>query len=199
MLSKISLALNAILFILVINLYLNSNEEKTVVDQTDVIENDNTSLRIAYINTDTLDAKYLYAIDVVSALQDKLEKKQRSSTRKAEKLQQEYQMLQQAAQNMTQAQLQVASQRAMEIEQEMQTMQNDFANELSTEQTQLQVALVNEIDSFLLEYNETAGYDFIIKKHNTSEVLVANKEYDITKDILDQLNSRYLAKKDSLK
>jgi len=199
MLSKISLALNAILFILVINLYLNSNEDVEVVDETDVIENADNSLRIAYINTDTLDAKYLYAIDVVNELQDKLEKKQRSSSRKAEKLQQEYQMLQQAAQSMTQAQLQVASQRAMEIEMEMQNMQSEFANELSTEQTQLQTALVNEIDSFLLEYNKTAGYDYIIKKHNTSEVLVANEKYDITDDILEELNTLYLAKKDSLK
>jgi outer membrane protein len=199
MLSKISLALNAILFLLVINLYLNSNEVTEVIDETDVVENEDKSLRIAYINTDTLDAKYLYAIDVVNELQDKLEKKQRSSTRKAEKLQQEYQMLQQAAQNMNQAQLQVASQRAMEIEMEMQNMQSEFANELSAEQTQLQTALVNEIDSFLVEYNKTAGYDFIIKKHNTSEVLVANQEYDITNDILDKINARYLAKKDSSK
>lgn len=199
MLSKISLALNAILFILVINLYLNSNAETEVADESDVIENEDRSLRIAYINTDTLDAKYLYAIDIVNTLQDEMEKKQRRLERKAEKLQQEFQMLQQSAPSMTPTQLQAAQQRAMQMEQEIQVMQSDLANEFTAEQTELQVALVNDLDSFLVDYNKTAGFDFIIKKHNTSEVLIANGDYDITADILEKINTRYLAKKDSLK
>jgi outer membrane protein len=199
MLSKISLALNAILFILVINLYLNSNGETEVVDETDVIENEDRSLRIAYINTDTLDAKYLYAIDIVNTLQDEMERKQRRLERKAEKLQQEFQMLQQSAPSMTPTQLQAAQQRAMQMEQEIQVMQSDLANEFTAEQTELQIALVNDLDSFLVDYNKTAGFDFIIKKHNTSEVLVANGDFDITADILEKINTRYLAKKDSVK
>jgi outer membrane protein len=199
MLSKISLALNAILFILVINLYLNSNGETEVVDETDVIENKDRSLRIAYINTDTLDAKYLYAIDIVNTLQDEMERKQRRLERKAEKLQQEFQMLQQSAPSMTPTQLQAAQQRAMQMEQEIQVMQSDLANEFTAEQTELQIALVNDLDSFLVDYNKTAGFDYIIKKHNTSEVLVANGDFDITADILEKINTRYLAKKDSVK
>jgi Skp family chaperone for outer membrane proteins len=128
-----------------------------------------------------------------------MERKQRRLERKAEKLQQEFQMLQQSAPSMTPTQLQAAQQRAMQMEQEIQVMQSDLANEFTAEQTELQIALVNDLDSFLVDYNKTAGFDYIIKKHNTSEVLVANGDFDITADILEKINTRYLAKKDSVK
>lgn len=198
MLAKISLAINAVLLILVVNLYVQNCDDNTAEEPVQTaIESSDSALKIAYINTDTLDMHYLYAIDIVNTLKDEMEKKQRRLERKATKLQQEFDQLQQSARTMTPTQLQAAQQRAMQMEQEIQMMQNDLANEFTEEQTELQVNLVNDLDSFLLEYNSEAHYDFIIKKHNASELLIANESYDITADVLKKINDRYLAK-DSL-
>ena len=86
MLSKISLVLNAILLILVINLYVSECKESDEVEgqeQAIQAENTDTSLRIAYINTDTLDSKYLYALEIVKTLEDEMDKLQRRLERKA--------------------------------------------------------------------------------------------------------------------
>lgn len=198
MLSKISLAINAILLILVINLYLPKEEDKSEVAEVEITTVDsNKPVRIAYLNTDSLDANYLYAIEIVETLQDDMDKKQRRLERKATKLQQEFEQLQQAARSMTPTQMQAAQERAMQMEQEVQIMQQEFANEFSEQQNELQMDLVKDLDSFLATYNETANYDFIIKKHNGSDILVAGESFDITEDVLKKINEHYLSK-DSL-
>lgn len=198
MLSKISIALNVILLILVINLYLQNCEESNDV-QKDLSGSlsEGSSMRIAYLNTDSLDAHYQYAIDIVATLQDEMNKKQRRLERKATKLQQEFDMLQQQSRTMTPTQLQAAQQRAMQMEQEINVMQNDLASEFSEEQAILQMNLINRLDSFLIKYNESALYDFIIKKHNGSEILIANESHDITDEVLEQLNKEYLGEDNS--
>lgn len=193
MLSKISLAINAVLLVLVVNLYIQNcdenSEENVIIEQS---ENNDTKLRIAFLNTDTLDINYLFTIDAVETLQKEMEKKQRRLERKATKLQQEYQMLQQSARSMTPVQLQAAQQRVVQMEQEIQIMQSDLSNELAQEQNDLQIKLINQLDSFLLRYNERENYDYIIKKHTASEVLIANSEYDITDEVLEMLNKEFL-------
>ncbi len=193
MLSKISLAINAILLILVINLYVQTcndeSEEIAVVEET---KSEVKQMRIAFINTDTLDLNYLFTIDVVETLQKEMEKKQRRLERKATKLQQEYSQLQQSAQYMTPVQLQGAQQRVVQMEQEIQTMQNDLANELAQEQNDLQIKLINQLDSFLLRYNAVENYDYIIKKHAVSDILMASADHDITNEVLEMLNKEYL-------
>jgi outer membrane protein len=202
MLSKISLAINVVLIVLVINLYLEHSDEGVVEDNIENVSVESEGpLKIAYINTDTLDAKYLYALDIVNTLRDEMEKKQRRLERKATKLQQEFDQLQQASRTMTPTQLQAAQQRAMQMEQEIQLMQNELANEFTEQQNQLQLDLMNDLDSFLVAYNANAAYDFIIKKHNGSELLIAGEQYDITDDVVEKINNRYLGKqnkKDSL-
>lgn len=202
MLSKILLAVNVVLVLLVINLYLNKSEESIVIDEPNTtIDNTDNQLRIAFINTDTLDIHYQYALDIVETLKDEMDKKQRRLERKATKLQQEFDQLQQQARTMTPSQLQAAQQRAMQMEQEIQMMQQDLATEFADQQNDLQLKLINKLDSFLNKYNKTADYDFIIKKHSGSEMLIAKNDHDITDEVLKLLNEEYLGennKKDSL-
>jgi outer membrane protein len=193
MLSKISLAINAILVIFVINLYIqNCNEEGEEAISTENDESIDNGMKIAFINTDTLDVNYLFTLDVVETLQKEMEKKQRRLERKATKLQQEYSQIQQSARTMTPTQLNAAQQRLMQMEQEIQSMQNDLANELAQQQNELQMDLIHRLDSFLIRYNSKRNYDYIIKKHASSDLLVANANYDITKEVLDLLNKEYL-------
>lgn len=98
---------------------------------------------------------------------------------------------------MTPTQMQAAQQRAVQMEQEIQIMQQEFANDFSVQQNELQMELVKDLDEFLAIYNETADYDYIIKKHNGSDILVADESFDITEDVLEKINDRYLSK-DSL-
>ena len=195
MLSKISLAINAILLLLVVNLYLSKEKQNSEGNtKSNISSTSSNSVKIAYINTDTLDVNYQYALDIVATLEKEANKKQRRLERKATQAQQEFNNLQQSARSMTPSQLQAAQERAYQMEQEIQMMQNDLANEFAMDQNKLQIALVNNLDSFLIRYNDTANYDFILKKHNGSQILVSKDQFDITVEVLKLLNEEYLGK-----
>ena len=54
--------------------------------------------------------------------------------------------------------------------------------------------LRQSIDNYIQEYNSTVKYDFILTKVG-SNILYANKAWDITKYIVEGLNAKYDASK----
>jgi len=195
MAGKISIALNIILLIAVVNLYVsNGNDSETVKEQVNVSLLD-SKLKIAYINSDSLNAKYEFIKDITEDLNKQIDKKERRLERKTQKMQGEFEQLQRAASGMTNAQLQAAQQRVAQMEQELKIIQNDLAEELQDEQFEMQKELVTKLDSFLISFNKKANYDYILKKFNGSEILVANDAFNITDTVISLLNSEYAAEK----
>jgi outer membrane protein len=198
MLNKISIGLNIVLLIAVINLYVktcNNNNDESVLIETTSAE---TTVNIAYIDTDSLNVHYDYVNDLAEELNKEIEKKQRRLERKTTKLQSEFTQLQRLSPSMTQSQLQAAQQRAVEMDREVQVMQNDLAEELNEEQLAMQTKLIEKLDSFMTKYNKTEQYDYILKKFNGSDILIANGTLDITDTIITLLNLDY-HKDDSVK
>lgn len=195
MLSKISIAINIILIIAVINLYIgasDNNSEGTVIEEVSTLD---SPIKIAYIDTDSLNVRYEYVKDITEELNKEIAKKERRLERKTTKLQSEFTQLQRMSTNMTPQQLQAAQQRAVEMEREMQTLQNDLSIELNEEQAEMQIKLVEKLDSFMTRYNEKEQYDYILKKFAGSEILIAKDAYDITDTIISLLNEDYLKSK----
>lgn len=192
MLSKISIAINVLLIIAVINLYVKTCDNNSEPDTITEVTSNNNSVKIAYIDTDSLNVHYEYVKDITEELNKEIAKKERRLERKTSKLQSEFTQLQRMSANMTPQQLQAAQQRAVEMEREMQTLQNDLSIELNEEQAEMQIKLVEKLDSFMTKYNETEQYDYILKKFTGSEILIAKEAYDITDTIISLLNEDYL-------
>ena len=51
--------------------------------------------------------------------------------------------------------------------------------------------LKDTVNIFLAEYNKTHKYKMILANTVNDNVLFAEKECDITKDVVDQLNARF--------
>jgi outer membrane protein len=192
MLSKISIAINILLLIAVINLYVKTCDNNSEPDTVTEVSSNNNPVKIAYIDTDSLNVHYEYVKDITAELNKEIAKKERRLERKTTKLQSEFTQLQRMSPNMTPQQLQGAQQRAVEMEREVQTLQNDLSIELNEEQAEMQIKLVEKLDSFMTKYNETEQYDYILKKFAGSEILIAKDAYDITDTIISLLNEDYL-------
>ncbi|RLD25738.1 MAG: hypothetical protein DRI54_04270, partial [Bacteroidetes bacterium] len=173
MLSKISIAINILLLIAVINLYVKTCDNGSEEVAIEEVSSNVNSMKIAFIDTDSLNVHYEYVKDITEELSKEIAKKERRMERKTAKLQSEFNQLQRMSPNMTPQQLQAAQQRAVEMEREMQTLQNDLSIELNEEQAEMQIKLVEKIDSFMTSYNETEQYDYILKKFAGSEILIA--------------------------
>ena len=87
---------------------------------------------------------------------------------------------------------QAASQQAaIERQQrDLQELQARLENELANETAKFNEALRDSLQNFLKAYNKDKQFDLILSKAGDN-ILMANKKYDITNDVINGLNKRY--------
>lgn len=153
-----------------------------------------SELKIAYVDIDTLLAKYNFCIDLNEAMVKKSENVRLTLNKKATELQKQQQEFQNKVQNnayLTQDRAQSEYNRIMKLEQDLQALSNKLQSELASENEKNSLLLRDSIKSFLNEYNEVKGYSFIITNTNFDNLLYADNAYNITQEILEGLNARY--------
>ncbi|MBQ9417630.1 MAG: OmpH family outer membrane protein [Bacteroidales bacterium] len=150
-------------------------------------------MKIAYVDTDTLMAKYQYAIDMTEELlayKDQLETNGRSQIKK---FQEDYQNYLKNGDKMTLSQQQKTETELKARGERMQTLEAEYSSQIMEHQMEENTKLLNAIFAFIREYNnEKLHYDLILRKSfNDTPVLYANPALDITQEILDGLNEEY--------
>lgn len=152
---------------------------------------------IAYVNIDTVVAKYDMATDLNKKLQDKTKKIESEFGSKVQSFQREAVDFQDKAQKglITRSQAEDMQTKLQQKQQSLSDQENKYRMELADEQ---QVALRNihaKIVEFLEGYNKTKGYTVIISTSlYGGPVLVGNKGLDITSDVIKGLNKTYSSK-----
>lgn len=150
--------------------------------------------RVAYVNTDTLMAKYQLAKD----LNEEFTKKQENMTAdlnvKAKKVEDMIKSFQYRLQNNGFATRKRAEQEQRHIEkkrQELIELDQTLKSELSDEYKSIVNRLQDTIIKALEVFNTKAGYDLILRTTKGGNVLWGNSELDITESFLKQLNEAY--------
>jgi outer membrane protein len=149
-----------------------------------------TSGKIAYVNVDSLQAKYIFwktEADALSAEQAKVESELQHS---AQQFQQDYAAFQQKVQSgtMSEAEGKAAQQRLGQMQQSLETRRTTLGEQLQQKQLAFTEKLQKNIDEYLAIYNKDNKYDFILSYSKVGQILYANKALDITDDVLKGLN-----------
>ncbi len=200
---NLSLALNGVLLIFVLILFIMVNNLKKSIGQDTGNSGNGTSvgknktLRVAHVNLDTLNASYLLLKDFQKDVESNENRIQEEITAKTKRLQDEYEAYMQKKQsgNITE----------VEDEKTKKTLndQNNALEELKQQQEEVmkeaqvkQIDLLKHVQGFVAKYNKTAKFDYVLEYANVGgEMLYANDSLDITKPIIKGLNQEY---KDSL-
>ena len=83
-----------------------------------------------------------------------------------------------------------AQKRLMQMQKSLETRKQSLTDQLVKEQDDFNRDLKSRLDAFLGEYNKTHNYDYILSySSGGSSILYANKQYDITKDVVDGMNA----------
>ena len=152
-----------------------------------------TGLKIAYVEVDSLMTQYDFAKDYSVTLQKKSNNARNTLTQKGNALQAAVNNFQQKLNNNGfQSREQAASvQAAIERQQrDLQELQARLEGELATETQKFNEALRDSLNNFLASYNKSKKYDLILSKAGDN-ILMAEKKYDITQDVINGLNKRY--------
>ena len=163
-----------------------------------------SGVKIAYVEVDSLMTQYDFAKDYSVTLQKKSNNARNTLTQKGNQLQAAVNNFQQKLNNNGfQSREQAASvQAAIERQQrDLQELQARLETELANETQKFNEALRDSLNNFLTAYNKDKQYDLILSKAGDN-ILMANKRYDITLDVINGLNKRYkstASKKDDKK
>lgn len=216
---NLSLVINGILAIAIAVLFYFqfANTEpaarKNSVDSA-VVDSVSATLKIAYINQDTLWANY----KLIDELQSQLEESKKKSDRKVEirtaalerqleqmatelqkkagAFEQQAQGMNETLRNMKMQELQSLQQNAqtfsMEAEQEVVELQQTLQSKLLDEELKGTKTVNGNIKAFLKDYNEDYGFSYVLAySDEAGGILLGNPALDITKDVVAGLNAIY--------
>ncbi len=158
------------------------------------------SLKIAYVDLDTIQSKYAFYQEQMQEFEKKKEAADRDLNTAFQRIDNERVAFLKRGESITQAEAEnfqrVYQGKMQGLEEQKKNMENNIAEDgMKTME-----ALRSKMNSFLEEYNKTAKYSFIFSYSAGMNVLFhKDTAYNITKEITDGLNEAYKKTKTSNK
>ena len=194
--TKILIICNAVLLLGLIGIYVlhftSAPKNKVNTEATAPLLKEG-GLTVAYVNTDTLLAKYQYAIDMEQELLAYKDQMEKSARQQMEQFQKDYQNYLQTGSTMTLTQQQAKEEELKKRAEKMQTLEQELTAKIMDRQMTENTKLLNAIFAFIREYNAAnQQFDIIMRKTFVdSPTMYLNPGMDITDEIINGLNEEY--------
>lgn len=151
------------------------------------------TLKIGYVNMDSLLTNYKMWDDMMAQTLQKEENIRATLNLKMKSLEKEMQLFQEKIEKNAF----VSAERAQQEYDRIQGKQGDLekekerlAAELKSENDRNTALLRTTIGTFLEEYAQKKGYDFILTNSGFDNILYEKKEYNVTQEVVEGLNAR---------
>ena len=191
---KVSLIINAVLLLLIgvlFYLVFSKNNTTTAAKSPEGAKIDK-SVKIAYIDIDTLQENYKYFTEKRKELETKASSMQTTLQNKQNELQRIYEDAVRNAATMTQNQLEA---KQMELEKRKNELENSnatFSQQMETEQASFNEAFLKKIEDYIAKINKDKEYSFVFTySRSLGTMLYKDSTYDITKSVVYGLNKEY--------
>ncbi len=191
---NLPIILNIILFALVGHLYyLNFKKPQPAGQQTILPPvSSNGGVRIAYVNGDTLDAKYEWLKQQKQAIEQRVRNAESSLAAKEDALKRDAYALQEKYQTGTMTQADAEKQQAdiMQRGQRLQEEEERLRKSLADDQKKAFNDLYANVETKLKTLSGQIGYDYILSYSRGGQILLANDSLNITNQVLQLLNAK---------
>ena len=165
--------------------------------RSQVVCDSTPQLKIAYVDIDTLLTSYNLWIELNEEMIRKEENVRATLNEKAQDLQNEYEEFDRKLKNnafVTRERAESEQNRILKKSQDLEKLQERLSNELATENNKNNILFRDSINSFIREYNKEKGYNVILSRIGDN-ILYIDYEMNITQEIIDGLNARYVSNK----
>jgi len=152
---------------------------------------------IVYVELDSVIAHFNMADDLTTSLQDKQKNSEAELTSKSQAFDRDVRDYQNKAQKglITRATAAEMEQTLSQQQQNLLALRDEMAYKLNEESLVAQRQVLEYITQYLIEYNKTHHYQYILAKQFPGPVLLSDTSLDITADVTAGLNAKYLAEK----
>jgi outer membrane protein len=187
---NLSLILNVVLLLAVAHLYyLNLSKKSHAVVMPGSPEG---GVKIAYINIDTLNAKYEWLRQQEESLQQRAESAEKSLRSRQEAFMRDVEAFQKraASQTVAPAQLQKEQGNLERRQQQLAAEEQRLGQQFAEEKQKANTEMWAQIESKLKSLQSQIGYDYILGYvRGGGQVLLANDSLEITNQVLELLNT----------
>ncbi|MVZ65529.1 OmpH family outer membrane protein [Sphingobacterium sp. DK4209] len=148
--------------------------------------------KIVYVNSDSLSEQYQYFKDIRAKLEAKVKKAQSDLQAKGQAYQREVAEYQQKAGTMSATDRQATEERLMRRQQEIQRLDQNASQSIAQDESTEFNKVYTTVTDYLKKHAEEKGYKFVLTYSKTNPaVLYADPASDITKAVIESLNSEY--------
>jgi Skp family chaperone for outer membrane proteins len=208
MIAKISMAVSALLAVVVVLLWFKvsglSNPSAGVDENVPVAaafsgDGGPRATIVAYVNGDTLNSKYDFIVEKSNDLDQKMAAAEERVKKEYAPRQAQYEQNMRYAQehpDMSESEA-MALQKDMErLQIEMDEIQQREVGVLQKKEAQLQEDLLKRVNTYLEKYTKERGIDYVINKQSEFQVILyGSPDYDITAEVIAGLNAEYASEK----
>jgi outer membrane protein len=197
---NLSLALNAVLFILVgVLFYLHFSSDGKSKASQQIIQANGKSItvpQIAYVNIDTFQTHYAFFKTRKAELEARQKSMESELDRSIGAFQGKVAALQQKAQTMTEEEGQAAQQKLMIEQQQIEERKQSMEAQFMKETQDFNISLQNKMIEYLKKYNADGRYTYILPySQETINLLYVNDANNITEEVLKGMNDEYQSSK----
>lgn len=149
--------------------------------------------RIAYVELDSVNARYQFCIDQNAALEQEQKGYANTLQQKATAIQNgmaDLQKKMQSGQITSEAQYNQVAQGLQAQQQQYEKLEQQYSEAIAKKTSDLQNALQDSINNYIKEFNADGRFSLIMGKQSVS-ILYAAPGYDITDEFIEGLNKRY--------
>ncbi|MBK0369648.1 OmpH family outer membrane protein [Flavobacterium agrisoli] len=150
-------------------------------------------VKTAYVDTSVLMKEYTEAKDLEAKYKAQAEEKGKQLQAEINRFKQDAANFQSQAQANGQEWAQKRGAELQKREQQLGYAQQQLAQQLQQESGAEMDSLVSGVKKFIKDYGKKNGYSYIYGTGDAATVLYAEEKYDITKEIIKELNDKYKA------
>ncbi len=155
-------------------------------------------LPIAYVNLDSILANYTFAVEANDQLMNDQENATAKLNQQARTLQNEYADFQRKVDNnafLSRERAEKEQQRLMKRQQDLQDLEQKLSQDIMVKTQNLTMQLSDTVDNYLKQFNADGRYKVIFTNNHRDNIIMADEAFDITDQVVSELNKRYQKKK----
>ena len=177
--------------------FLQFSEEKNTQEKTKSESQEyfqqpsNSTLKIAYVNSDTVSKHYLFAEKIQTALLAKRSSAENQIKGKYNSYQKMVTEYQNEAPIMGQREAAEKAQNIGLLEQEIMKLEKDLSDRLALEEIELTTEYIKATDVYMQKIGRKLGYDYVLSYRLGGPMLFADSVHEITSKIIIELNKEY--------
>lgn len=154
-------------------------------------QSESESLKTAYVDTNKLLEEYTEAKDIDAKYKNKADEMGKELEAEAARFKSDAAAFEQKARQLGQVWAQQNSGPLQQRQQQLQYAQQAMLQQLQQESGVEMDTLVKTVKTFIKDYGKKNGYDYIYGTGEAATILYAEDKYDITEELVKELNSKY--------